>query len=111
LVDVSAKDMETAKQVLVGMGVQAKNVKALKVNFGELAKSRVIRNLAGKADLVTAGASLHHLSKSETIFREVNNLLKANGSFKFWDWCHPAWRAGILRVAPKGARVSINGRA
>jgi SAM-dependent methyltransferase len=111
LVDVSAKDMQTAKEALVSMGVQAKNIKTLKVNFGELGKSRAIRNLAGKADLVTAGASLHHLSRSETIFREVNHLLKADGSFKFWDWCHPAWRAGTIQVAPKGARVSINGRA
>jgi len=111
LVDVSAKDLKTAKEALVAMGVQAKNIKTLKVNFGELGKSRAIRNLAGKADLVTAGASLHHLSKSETIFTEVNHLLKADGSFKFWDWCHPAWRAGTLQVAPKGAKVSINGRA
>jgi len=111
LVDVNAKDLQTAKTALIAIGVQSKNIKTLKVNFGSLGKNRAIRNLAGKADLVTAGASLHHLSKSETIFREVNTLLKADGSFKFWDWCHPAWRAGTLRVAPKGAVVSINGRA
>jgi len=111
LVDVSAKDLQTARQALVEMGIPAKNIKLLKLNFGDMGRSQAIRNLAGKADIVTSGAALHHLSKSETIFREVNKLLKKDGSFKFWDWCHPAWRAGNLKVAPKGTRVSINGRA
>ncbi len=111
LIDVSVKDLKTAKQLLTEIGVPSQNVKALKVNFGGVEKSRAIKNLTGKADIVTAGASLHHLSKSETIFRQVNNMLKQDGSFKFWDWSHPAWRAGTLKIAPKNARVSINGRA
>lgn len=111
LVDVSAKDLQTAKQTLIEMGVPAKNIKPLKLNFGDMERSQAIRDLAGKADIVTSGAALHHLSKSETAFREINKLLKKGGSFKFWDWCHPAWRAGTLRAAPNGSRVSINGRA
>jgi len=79
--------------------------------LGEMANNSLVSSLAGKADMVTSGAALHHISRSQIVFSEANKLLKKGGSFKFWDWSRPAWRSGTLLVAPKGAKVSVNGLA
>ncbi|MBT4871000.1 MAG: class I SAM-dependent methyltransferase [Candidatus Diapherotrites archaeon] len=110
-VDVSSKDFPTIKKGLLALGVPKENILLIKASFGSLLKNPKLRSLAGEADVVTSGAALHHMSRSETVFSEVQKLLKKGGSFKFWDWSHPTWRAPNLVIAPKGAEVSINGRA
>jgi len=96
---------------LLELGVPKENIHLINASFGNLLKDPVLKKMVGEADVVTSGAALHHLSRSETVFSEVQKLLKKGGSFKFWDWSHPAWRAPNLVVAPRGATVSVNGRA
>ena len=118
-VDVSSKDFpkilhgspEKKKPGLLELGVPKENIVLVNASFGNLLKDPQLKKLVGEADVVTSGAALHHLSKSQTVFSEVQKLLKKGGSFKFWDWSHPAWRAPNLVVAPQGAQVSTNGRA
>jgi len=111
IVDVSSKDLQASKQLLIQAGIPEKNIIVAATNFSDMKRNRVINSIAGKADIATSGAALHHISRSQVIFAEANKLLKKGGSFKFWDWCHPAWRSGTLLVAPKGAKVSTNGLA
>jgi len=111
LVDVSIKDLKTAKQMLIQLGVPEKNISICAADFNNLNKNKLVQSLAGKADLITSGAALHHISRSQKIFSQAEKLLKKGGAFKFWDWSHPAWRAERLLIAPKGAKVSTNGLA
>jgi SAM-dependent methyltransferase len=111
LVDVSEKDLKNAKQMLAGMNVPEKNITICATDFNNMLHNKAIQSIAGKADVITSGAALHHISRSQKIFSQVEKLLKKGGSFKFWDWSHPAWRAETLLVAPKGAKVSANGLA
>ena len=110
-VDVGSKGFPEIRKGLIALGVPKENIVLVNASFGNLLKNSTLRKMVGEADVVTSGAALHHLSKSETVFAEVQKLLKKGGSFKFWDWSHPAWRAPNLVIAPKGAQVSVNGRA
>ena len=111
LVDVSVKDVHATKQEVMKLGILGGNVIAVVSDFGTLHRAKAIQSILGKADIITSGAALHHVSRSQAIFSTAQKLLKKGGSFKFWDWSHPAWRSGTLLVAPKGAKVSVDGIA
>lgn len=109
LVDTMPAGVQKAIVELQRLGVSEKQVTPVVANFFEMSKSKALQNFFGRANLVTAGASLHHTASMNPIFRTVYRLLGKGGTFSFWDWGHQAWRAQNLVVAPKGAVVNRTG--
>ncbi len=111
LVDVMSKGLKSTKQKLRRKGLNGKDqVITIRENLARLMQNDKIAQLFGTADIVTGGASLHHVAAIEPTFKGVKRLLKKGGSFIFWDWGHAAWRAPRLVIAPEGAKVDRFGR-
>lgn len=111
LIDVMAPGLKSTRQKLMRRGLEGKEqVIAIRENLSRLTQNDKIAHLFGTADIVTGGASLHHVAAIEPTFEGVKRLLKKGGSFIFWDWGNAAWRAPRLIIAPEGARVDKFGR-
>ncbi len=107
--DVMGSGLKTDRTELQKLGIPSSQIITLRGNTGRMNENVAVRQFFGKADLVTSGATIHHLADVSPVFRGVKSLLKPNGIFCLWDWGHAAWRAPALIVAPEGARVEKHG--
>jgi len=90
-------------------GLEENQVMTVTANFHKMSDSKQLKDVVFHH--VVSGAALHHDPNPVEVFKMIFKKMAPGAYLNTWDWCHPAWRAENLVVAPKNAVVSPDGRA
>jgi len=107
--DTMSKGLDRYRERFEQEGLSSQQVLTVNADFHEISKEKELKDVVFHH--VVSGAALHHDPNPVQYFKMVYKKMAPGAFLNTWDWCHPAWRAENLVVAPKDAIVSPDGRA
>ena len=107
--DTMQKGLDKYRERFEEAGLSPQQVLTVNADFHDISKAKGLKDVVFHH--VVSGAALHHDPNPAEYFKMVYGKMAPGAYLNTWDWCHPAWRAENLVVAPKNAVVSPDGRA
>ncbi|OIO27661.1 hypothetical protein COX86_00330 [Candidatus Micrarchaeota archaeon CG_4_10_14_0_2_um_filter_60_11] len=107
-VDTMARGLERYRSRFEEAGLSEKQIITVNADFSSVGKAKELEGVL--FNHVVSGAALHHDPNPVEIFGEIYKKMAPGAFISTWDWCHPAWRAENLVVAPAKSAVSADGR-
>ena len=94
-VDVMQDGVDVCRERFTPMGVKVVPVTTIAADMHDKPQ---IRAYKGKVDAFVSGACIHQNTNFDTVYSAVHELMAPRGQLRFWDWCHLAWSAPVLRA-------------
>lgn len=107
-IDTMQKGLDAYQERFEKEGIRDDHLFTVNCEFHKISENKELEYL--RFDHVVSGAALHHDPNPVQVFKGIFNKMAPGAFFNTWDWCHPAWRAENLILAPKSAVVSPDGR-
>jgi len=109
LLDTVQEYLKNAKSLLVKIGIPEGNIILVKQDV-TLGLKTLLKDYSSKLDIITSGSAIHHSVNINSIVKKFFKLLKPGGMLSFWDFGHLAFIGPKLVLAPKGSKISSDGR-